>query len=504
MDSKKVIPIRSVSTRANNLELFSSEYMNKMGSYPILNENAHLYDINDWLCAIRYWKSFSESVTNNIDQVCNVLHIISESGTEQDLREATRFICNNIIPSLKNPNEFKYNFNKLREDTNLTKYIDIIIDKLQEQVECDRVINNYNIVMKRFNIDKMFCNILTESTREDIIIDLCNLIDTYQLNFKSKYCIANEVALYTSSKYLDNIPRRIIEDTIIDYFIMYHNQNDIPKTLDTIRDSINKDLFISNEALDYVDYINKVYYTINGRDYYEKDIIEEESVLNERYNNQPAVLQFIFHYDEYDAMNESRKIVLTEMDLLDQAREKAKELITQIKISNVKTRSAAENAVQHTITSFPYDKAGEAVKTVLKVTFLILVTLGAFALGAFAVILGFTANFIYNRWFSDKALLREALEEMREHQKEVYYKYKTEPVIERKQRLLEYSTQLDKQVKSMESKYDKLEDEPNSITKASDSTADKAKDVADTAIKGMLISSFINNVAGMGGGSDAS
>lgn len=448
MNKKKYIPMKKVKDRILNLEVFLMKKNINLDIYP-LNENyTKIYDFLNLKSSIMNWNYFSESITTNINKVCNLLKVIKNNGTNQELQESVDLINTNIIPYLKNPTEFKYNFNKLHES--MPDMIDQILDKIYEQAECDRVIYNKDLVTKRFNIKKTFSHILDENNIEYTIYNFCDLIDTYDMPLKSKYCIANEIALLFVDDYFENAPIKLIEENIIDYFMIHYGTNDIPKFLNTIEDAINKDSFISEHATEYLKYLEKVYNNIDGTDY-EKEVLKN---LKENIG-----ISFILNYPDADKYVKSAlpyKNILTEMKLFDKTQDKVKELLTKIKISPVKTIDMAKETLQSSFESVPAEYVGKAVKTVLKVAFFLLITLSAFTLGLIAVILAFISKIIYDRYFSQESQILKAIEAMKEHQEEIDRKIHSEVVLSKKERMEEYSQSLEHEINKLQAEYEEL------------------------------------------------
>lgn len=88
---------------------------------------------------------------------------------------------------------------------------------------CDRVIDNYNNISKRFNLEILF----NENTRKygvyDTVIQLCNKIDTYKMPDDVKFNSIIETALYGfESNYIDYKKSDIIE-AAVDYFMFKAN-----------------------------------------------------------------------------------------------------------------------------------------------------------------------------------------------------------------------------------------------------------------------------------------
>ena len=85
--------------------------------------------------------------------------------------------------------------------------------------QCDRVVNNYNKIAKRFNFDKMITEVYSEDLLYDTIVEMASCIDTYDIPFKNKYNSALENTYYIFSKHHMNYPTDKLIEAVTDYFI---------------------------------------------------------------------------------------------------------------------------------------------------------------------------------------------------------------------------------------------------------------------------------------------
>lgn len=86
--------------------------------------------------------------------------------------------------------------------------------------ECDRIIETYNTLSKRFNIDKVLENIRTNIDIYEACGIISSYIDTYNYPFKNKYNAALEMCLYALDKHYMNYPKDKIIEAVTDYFIL--------------------------------------------------------------------------------------------------------------------------------------------------------------------------------------------------------------------------------------------------------------------------------------------
>lgn len=444
--NNKYIPINKVKTRMENLDIFLMKKDFSLEMYPLDETYNNIYDFSNIKSAIKNWNYFSESVVTNINKVCELLKVINKNGTEQDLQEAVDLINTNIIPYLKNPTEFKYNFNKL--DKIIPEAVEQINNKIIEQAECDRVIYNNNLISKRFNLNKIFSHILEKNNFYETIYNFCDLIDTYDMPLKSKYCVVNELSLLYAKDYFDSLPVQLIEEAIIDYFLMYYGINDIPKCIEKLQDAVDKDIFISENAKEYLKYINKVYDNIDGTDY-------EKEVLNHFKEN--VGIAFVLNYTDYkDNLKKSYNNVLTEMKVFNRSKEYAKNLLTKLKISPVKTVGMVKDYLKSIFLNVSEQDVQHAINTLLEGTFFVLITLQTVTIGLIALIIGFVGDKIYEKYFSEKGKLRKAIETMKDHRDDIERQARVEVVFSKKERLNVYAESLDKEIEKLEEQYEDL------------------------------------------------
>lgn len=88
---------------------------------------------------------------------------------------------------------------------------------------CDRVIENYNKISKRFNLDLLF----TENTRVngvyDTVVELCNRIDTYSMANYVKFNTVIETAWYGFESNAIDYKKSDILEAAVDYFSFKKN-----------------------------------------------------------------------------------------------------------------------------------------------------------------------------------------------------------------------------------------------------------------------------------------
>ena len=84
---------------------------------------------------------------------------------------------------------------------------------------CDRVLENYNKISKRFNLDKLFIENTRINGVGDTVVELCNMIDTYNMPSTIKFNTVIETAWYGFESNSIPYSKSEIVETAVDYFL---------------------------------------------------------------------------------------------------------------------------------------------------------------------------------------------------------------------------------------------------------------------------------------------
>lgn len=219
------------------------------------------------------WESLAETDISSLSKLLDVFDVVAESKNIGLLRTMTTEICENVIPKVRNGMEtnnlvkhrtsrFKTKVqtkiqNKINDIENLidgTKISDAqaAVSVVQQQktvaqangerdngieqtpqeecynklmeaadkvVSCDRVIENYNSISKRFNIDRTIrenCSLGVYDT----VFEVCKLIDTYEMPLRVKYNTALESCVYGFEKNGIKYEAKEIVRSCTEYFLL--------------------------------------------------------------------------------------------------------------------------------------------------------------------------------------------------------------------------------------------------------------------------------------------
>lgn len=107
---------------------------------------------------------------------------------------------------------------KDNEDVAMECYQDMI-QKNNLMAHCDRIAENYNKVSMRFNLDMLFMENTRINGVEDTIVELCNMIDTYNMDSAIKFNTVIECAFYgLENNFIEYEPKQVLETTV-NYFL---------------------------------------------------------------------------------------------------------------------------------------------------------------------------------------------------------------------------------------------------------------------------------------------
>ncbi len=119
--------------------------------------------------------------------------------------------------------------------------------------QCDRVINNHNKLLKRFDLEtkvrKCPNNIYS---LQECIYNICELIDSYDIPFGVKYNIALENITFLMTKNCVPVNNGFVIESVTDYFLMSDINDD---RLHDMKYIIENSKFFSDEDIENVSYL---------------------------------------------------------------------------------------------------------------------------------------------------------------------------------------------------------------------------------------------------------
>ena len=429
------IPISEVNRRAYNYSLPYKQM------YPLFESYKDIYNYDNIRHSVYNWQEYSNNVEKNINQVLSLLEMVFDQGTDYEQEELVQMIGEQVIHKLSSPVIFKKILNRhdLNEDAK-----NILIEMANKDIECDRVLENHALVSKRFNIDKYITrNIIFEDAFTETIYTLCSLIDTYNMDMKAKFATSAELALYCINESGANIPQKKILESVIDYFAIYHRDNDMQKFADNIYTVTKKDPFIKDTIVE--NYLN---YLMDVNDKIQEELQNFDENIIKKYNDDNSSLE------ETCNMLDGSLRSLCELAFLD----KAKEIITKIKLAPAKSVASIKEAIRTLLVPTRLQDIKDGTKNALSLIFYAAITIAAIPMGGPVAALLSAASSIIIAKHMDKQYLKDAMQEWREHKYAVERKLKdcTDP--DKKHKLEQYLVEVEKNIEILENEYEKQRD----------------------------------------------
>lgn len=169
-------------------------------------------------------------------------------------------------------------------------------------------------------------------------------------------------------------------------------------------------------------------------------------------------------------------------------------MFTKFKLVPTKTVSALKSAILAVFSQITAEDVKEAVKTALKIAFFSLIVLGAFAVTVIAVIIGFICHQIYSRYFSDRAKLKDAIDELKDHCNEVNRKMEEEQDANRKSRMEVYVTELKTQIAKLQMRYEEMVVAADKASSMANNVSQTAQNIGSQALTTLGMYSTIKNI----------
>ena len=380
--------------------------------YPLYESYKSNYNFQNIRDSINKWSLYSE----NLDKCCNraleLVNVVIEHGTVQQLEMIVDHIKENIVFSLDNPGFIcSYPYKETTEEQR--SILNGLFNKVTDANVCSRVISNHNMISKRFNIDRYVRENAYGDSIKDTIYELCSFIDTYKMGINSKYNIALEEVLFSFYMNHIDISTREIVEGVTDYFLLNHiNENDSSRELLTIlEDTIKKNKFIEDTS-----------YLTELKDSFNNSFIQENSI--------EAILETNFG-------------------------EKTKDIINKFKSMPAKTPEAFKQLLINILVVNKDHNIVDGTKNILSIAFYFFCIVGAFSVGVyagiFAAIVAKTVNFVMERKY-----MTEVLKEWYKERDAVARKIDKCKDEKKKARMEEYLKQLDKSIDSLETHSDAM------------------------------------------------
>lgn len=439
---RRVIPVKRARLRESHL--MRGEPIRYRRHYPLYESASTVYNYQNLIECLNNWNEYSGDTTDNIKNVAHILEMMGSFNdvTLQEINEATRVICDNILPYIKNPAKYTKFFDRLNEEK-LTEVKEKILDTLYILTECDRILDNQKVLNEKFDVIKYFNESLKIMPLSEVLYRFCDKIEEFNLEYPASFCVAMESALYALDHLVtDEVDKRIVVEGVIDYYLINGGNENLNAFAESLDEVMQKDEFLPNEINDYMLYIQNV---LN------KDTIMKESV--DEYFDTNFDMQFIDDYN--NLMRDNAYDVVQEIQLFD----KAKEIITKFKALPNKSITNAKEAIRSLLVTSRLQDLKKNTKNALSIAFYV-VMLGIVAIGAGAglALLTFIAIvLIHITSAMDKSYLKNAIVAWREHRYSVQKRLNSASGEERT-KLTSYLEEVDKNISILEDEYEKRRD----------------------------------------------
>lgn len=119
--------------------------------------------------------------------------------------------------------------------------------------QCDRVLNNHNNLLKRFDLESKVRKCpTTQLALQECIYSICELIESYDIPFEIKYNVALENTMYLMTKNCMPTDNKFIVESVTDYFLMNNIDDD---RLNCMKYVLENSKFFSDDDLSSVMYL---------------------------------------------------------------------------------------------------------------------------------------------------------------------------------------------------------------------------------------------------------
>lgn len=190
---------------------------------------------------------FIESASNTKEEVpfftiLELYDALIEKGSDSDIEKMGRFIVEEVIVKTRDTKQLQAllkrrltrlkNKNKLgNPSSNKTAKKQKIAQEAYENMikhveiysNCDRILENYNRISKRFNLELLIAENTKMNGVYDTVITLCDRIDTYSMPDNVKFNTVIETALYGFHSHSIEFEKSEILEAAIDYFAFKEN-----------------------------------------------------------------------------------------------------------------------------------------------------------------------------------------------------------------------------------------------------------------------------------------
>lgn len=191
---------------------------------------------------------------NDINKnIISILEMVRDvDATDNSKKNIMEYLKVNAFPKL-----YAENVNSVDQfisSNDMTPYSSVLDITFRDLSVIDRILNNDKSLSNRFDFDKVIKN-NSSGNVEDIVEELCELIDTYTLSREAKFNIALENIQYSLYKNgIRNIPQETIVETITNYFL-FNDHVITDRDYKGIKKVLKNNLTISESCMNTIGFV---------------------------------------------------------------------------------------------------------------------------------------------------------------------------------------------------------------------------------------------------------
>lgn len=188
-----------------------------------------------------------ENANRYNDKLISLLEEVLKENKNSLYDKLEGIYINNIIPKLSNSN-IKYSISLIESSSIITN--DNILNELKDYVTCDRIINNYNKLDEKFNINESIDKCYYRD-KDECIYEICEYIDRYNISKSSKYNITLESIIYGFFNNKIDYSISSILENVTDYYLL---EDASDKDYKKMKDILSKNTLIKESDKSSVKY----------------------------------------------------------------------------------------------------------------------------------------------------------------------------------------------------------------------------------------------------------
>ena len=248
-----IISIQDINKRIRKKNQASINLTNMREAQIFTSDN--IFCKENAVLSIKNWETLNDDIDSSYLEALNIFDNICEYCNDNIINECCDILIeaqSKVRDQTQLMNSLKYRIARFKKNksTKLIKKYDDVTKKIKSALtikpvsisngaksikkesayerlyeeciknkECDRIIEMYNNVSKRFNIDKLLEDVNTNTDIYELCGKICSYVDTYNAPFKNKYNTSLEMCSYILDKNYMNYPKSKIIEAVTDYYI---------------------------------------------------------------------------------------------------------------------------------------------------------------------------------------------------------------------------------------------------------------------------------------------